>query len=109
MLKSKNKKARKNRDTAIDTTRPRSESALAPWERDYDRFMGGVRVRLRQGEQEYQDRSFSADPADLLSEIEQELLDVCGWSFLLWTRLQKVRAAMPGHDNGKDYADPSES
>jgi len=38
------------------------------------------------------------DPADLLSEIEEELLDVCGWSFVLWCRLHRLRVILDGSD-----------
>lgn len=39
----------------------------------------------------YGDRSFHLPPAELAREIEQELLDLCAWSFILWCRLRALR------------------
>jgi len=58
-------------------------------------FVGAVETRLQQGRTVYADRSFDAAPAALASEIEQELLDVCAWSFILWTRLRALRERLP--------------
>lgn len=57
-------------------------------------FFDAVRARLRQGQQAYGDKSFSRDPAELVGEIEQELLDICGWSFVTWCRLRKMQRAL---------------
>ena len=48
--------------------------------------------RLRQGQREYGDRSFSRAPAELVDEIRQELLDVCAWSYILAVRLDLLQA-----------------
>lgn len=53
-------------------------------------FATRVRERLEAGRAAYGDRSFSADPARLVEEIRQELLDVCGWAFVLATRLDSM-------------------
>jgi len=39
----------------------------------------------------YGDTSFERPPGQLLEEIEQELLDQAGWSFIMWCRLEEVR------------------
>ncbi len=57
--------------------------------------------RLEQGRHVYEDRSFSADPAELLAELQQEALDLAGWGFVLWSRLEAMRAAL-------DQREPSE-
>jgi hypothetical protein len=46
-------------------------------------FMARVHARMQAGAKEYGAVSFSREPAGLSGEIEQELLDVCGWSFIL--------------------------
>lgn len=46
------------------------------------------------GRRNYGDASFSADPATLLTEIQAELEDVAGWSFVLWCRLQRLKKAL---------------
>jgi hypothetical protein len=55
-----------------------------------------VRARLKAGQQSYGDASFQRSPAGLVGEIEQELLDVCGWAFVLHERLRRLRAALGG-------------
>ncbi len=50
-------------------------------------FAAAVEARLQQGAVGYHDASFHGDPADLAGEVEQELLDVCAWSFILWRRV----------------------
>jgi hypothetical protein len=35
-----------------------------------------------------------AEPAELVREIQAELLDVSGWSFVLYQRLEDVRVAL---------------
>ena len=59
-----------------------------------DRFVADVRARLERGRATYGDRSFARDPAELLHEIDEELLDVCGWSFILRERLRGIERAL---------------
>ena len=72
-----------------DGTTP-NRNPLAEWP-DYAR---AVRDRLEQGRIEYQDRSFSRDSAELLEELQQEALDLAGWGFVLWHRLEQMREAL---------------
>lgn len=51
-----------------------------------------LRARLSQGQVDYGDRSFSADPRDLVDEIDEELVDVVGWAIPLRKRLADLRA-----------------
>jgi hypothetical protein len=44
-----------------------------------------------QGERDYGNKSFNRPFGELLDEIQQELEDVCGWSAILWSRLQRLR------------------
>jgi len=55
------------------------------------RFLSMVRARLEQGRREYGDRSFSRAPTELIGEIEEELLDVVGWSAVLFAKVQRLR------------------
>jgi hypothetical protein len=57
-------------------------------------FMARVHTRMQAGAKEYGAVSFIRDPVDLAGEIEQELLDVCGWSFILWHRLRAISASL---------------
>lgn len=56
-------------------------------------FVAEVSRRLEAGARAYGDRSFGADPSQLVREIEQEALDLAGWGFVLWSRLRAMRAA----------------
>ena len=53
-------------------------------------FAGAIRARLEQGRKVYGDRSFTREPEELRGEIEEELLDVCAWSFVLWVRVRAL-------------------
>jgi hypothetical protein len=53
-------------------------------------FMEEVRLRMEKGRQAYGDRSFLRPPAELAREVEEELLDVAGWAFVLWTRVRNL-------------------
>jgi len=66
------------------------------WRDGWDEYMTDVVRRLRSGQQEYGNTSFSADPQQLLRELQQELLDVSGWGFILWRRLERVRQCLEG-------------
>jgi len=59
-------------------------------ERELVEFWLRLRERLEAGARSYGAASFGREPAELAREIEQELLDVCGWAFLLWCRLRRL-------------------
>ena len=62
--------------------------------KDFHEYVVNCRARLLKGAEEYGMVSFSEDPMKLLSEIQEELMDVCNWSFILWTRLKAIEQAM---------------
>jgi hypothetical protein len=49
---------------------------------------------MEQGERDYQDRSFKLPVNATIEEIEQELLDVFGWGYIAWRRIQAAKAAL---------------
>lgn len=57
-------------------------------------FTQRVHERLQKGAQEYGDKSFHLSPLELSGEIEEELFDILGWAFILWCRLQGLKAAV---------------
>lgn len=59
--------------------------------KDHEQFLAVVRQRLEAGAQEYGDASHRRPVGELLDEIQQELADVCGWSAILWGRLEHLR------------------
>jgi hypothetical protein len=58
---------------------------------DFAAFVDAVGERLEKGALTYGDRSFDRPSVGLACEIEEELLDVCAWAFILWTRLRRLR------------------
>jgi hypothetical protein len=71
----------------VHDTEPREPDPLAA----FDGFVSAVRGRLEKGRTTYGDRSFSADPDDLLAELQQEALDLAGWGFVLYRRIERMR------------------
>lgn len=57
---------------------------------DFKYFVRSVHARLKKGGQDYQGRSFSKAPAQLMREILEELEDVCGWAFILHVRITNI-------------------
>ena len=57
-------------------------------------FFAALRERLKQGQVAYGDRSFSREPAELLGELEQEALDLAGWSYVLFCRIRRAKEAI---------------
>ena len=71
-----------------------------------DRFVSRLRARLEAGAATYGDASFERPAAELVDEVQQEAEDVCGWSLILWVRLERLRERMarphaPGGDDGR--------
>jgi len=56
-----------------------------------DAFFRRVRERMDVGRVEYGDRSFASDPLSLVNEIQEEILDIAGWSYVLYCRMERVR------------------
>ena len=69
-------------------TAPKSEHAL---DHLWGPFIKHVFSRLENGKLTYGDASLDKSPELLLMEIEQELFDQAGWSFIMWCRLQDVK------------------
>ena len=72
---------------------PRSDAAL---ER-FDEFTARIRARLEMGKRVYGDSSFERPPVSLVEEIRQEVLDVAGWSFILYERLAELERSVSLH------------
>jgi hypothetical protein len=58
---------------------------------DWQRFTAQVRARLETGRREYGDESFNKDPRELLDELGQEAMDLAGWGYILWHRVNALR------------------
>lgn len=59
---------------------------------EFMNFCDAVQARLEKGAVTYGDQSFNVAPAVLLEELQQEALDLAGWGFILWRRLEAFKA-----------------
>lgn len=57
-------------------------------------FFSEIQTRMLAGRRAYGDKSFSREPRELLEEVQQELLDVCGWSYVLYCRMARMKDAL---------------
>jgi len=57
----------------------------------FPEFIETLRARMEQGFKEYGDKSFERSGVELLEEIEQEVLDICGWSVVVYNRIRKLK------------------
>ena len=71
---------------------------MNPLDHHLDRFVDRLRARLEAGAATYGNTSFTRPAAELVDEVQQELEDVCGWSLLLWIRLERLRGAVEQHE-----------
>lgn len=59
------------------------------WEDEWAAFEHTLRDRLDQGVRTYGDVSFKRGWSDLLEELAEEAIDLAGWGFILWCRIQR--------------------
>ena len=86
---------------ARPTRRRRTKSAMnCPLDADLARFLVRLRTRLAAGAKTYGDASFTRPAAELVDEVMQEAEDIVGWTFLLWLRLDRLRARVEQIRNG---------
>lgn len=64
------------------------------YQNDFIDFVADLQDRLGKGASEYDNKSFSKDPLTLVQEIQEELLDVANWSFILFKRLRIIEKAL---------------
>ncbi len=76
---------------AMTTTVP--DADLGDLEPTFELFVQQLRARLEKGAREYGDSSFDRPTAELFDEIEEELVDIAGWTVVLLHRLQRIRAS----------------
>lgn len=51
-------------------------------------FLETLAARLATGAAEYGNKSFNKTRAQLKQEMEQELLDIAGWAYVMWAKLK---------------------
>lgn len=82
---------------------PMSDEAI----RSFPLFTDAVSKRLDRGRRDYGDSSFTKPMEAVLDELAAECLDLAGWGFILWTRIQKaIDAARSIADGDQVYSVP---
>lgn len=57
------------------------------------RFITQLHAKLDQGAREHGDASFDLSSPQLVKELQAEALDLAGWGWILWDRLERLRVA----------------
>jgi hypothetical protein len=60
----------------------------------FPEFTQAVQRRLDAGRGSYGDRSFERPPAALLDELQQEALDLAGWGYVLFERIERLKTTL---------------
>lgn len=69
-------------------------------------FCRRLAARLEMGAHDYGDRSFQRPPGELLAELQLEALDLAGWGFILWERIERMRERLAEGDyHHRQYPD----
>ena len=74
---------------------------MTPFDHHVDNFVARLRARLITGAATYGDTSLTRPAPELVDEIQQELEDVCGWSLLLWIRLERLKQNVDAKEQGE--------
>ena len=57
----------------------------------FSEFMEKLWDRMEEGYNEYGDKSFNCTPAELIGEIEEKIIDICGWSMILYSKVKDLK------------------
>ena len=57
---------------------------------DFPQFVAELEARLRKGAEQYGDSSFNLEVLKIVAELKQEAMDITGWGFILWDRLNEL-------------------
>jgi hypothetical protein len=57
------------------------------------RFITQLHAKLDAGAREHGDKSFDLSSPELVKELQAEALDLAGWGWILWDRLERLRVA----------------
>tara|TARA_R110002073_G_scaffold326370_1_gene506194 strand:+ start:35519 stop:35983 length:465 start_codon:yes stop_codon:yes gene_type:complete len=62
-----------------------------------DQFLDALDPRLDKGAREYRNRSMTKKVTDVERELKEELLDLVGWTYVMWSQAAH-RAAVEGNE-----------
>lgn len=79
-----------------DLTERNRTASLAPTAAQRAAFLLLLNARLEMGAEAYSDVSFERPAMELIEEIQQEVLDMAGWGYVLWERLERLKVKAEG-------------
>ena len=56
-------------------------------------FFAALEKKLQAGAIEHGDKSFDLPAPALIAELQAEALDLAGWGWILWDRLERLKVA----------------
>lgn len=56
-------------------------------------FFAELDAKLDAGARQYGERSFERPAPELIAELQAEALDIAGWGWILWDRLERLKVA----------------
>lgn len=68
-----------------------SEVTVPRWQVRWDDFLLALEEKLGKGAVAYGEASFNFSSAKLLDEIQAECLDLAGWGYILWSKVEALR------------------
>lgn len=66
----------------------------------FPEFVETLRERMEQGFKEYGDKSFDRPGMELIDELEEEVLDICGWGLILYTKICELKVRIKEGEYG---------
>lgn len=54
-------------------------------------YFAALKEKLRKGAEEHGERSFELSGSRLIEELQAECLDLAGWGWILWDKLQRLK------------------
>ena len=75
------------------------------WEENWEPFLGLIKQRLEHGAREYGDESFKKQGVELVGMIEEEVLDIVGWAFVMWVAVRQFAERMRKYETEGDAVD----
>ena len=64
------------------------------------KFWNQLWLKLERGAKEYGDASFDRPRDELWGEIQEECIDIAGWAYVLWLKVEALKR--------RDQAEPQE-
>lgn len=64
------------------------------WKAAWEGYSEAVKRKLISGQKDYGDSAGTRNIFELISEVQDELVDIAGWSSWLWWRVEKMKVKL---------------